>query len=154
MDDSSQATTAAEAAGCVRETAIERGRWDRIRTDWISPAVTLAGIADKHDVSAEDILHHAKKSKWPPRPEGIDALILIRRLLGVLERQIEHLKEMTMTASGEKEAAVLGRLTQNLGKLIDLQKDAARGPEQETETAEMLDLRNKLAERINALTKR
>lgn len=116
--------------------------------------MTLAGIATRHGKAAEDILLHAQKNKWPSRPEGIDRLILIRRLLALLERQIEHLGKMTKTESGEKEAATLGRLTQNLGRLIALTRAEAQGPEDQVETAEMREIRNKLAERINALTKR
>lgn len=131
-----------------------KGFWDRVRRDWDNPWLTTAKVARRNEVPQEDLLAHAVANKWPPRPSSLDLQILIRQLLAVLELQIEHLEKVEMTKNGEKEAEVLGKLTANLGKLIDLAKVEARGPAGETETAEMRDIRERLAARINALTKK
>lgn len=130
-----------------------KGFWDRVRRDWDNQWLTTAKVARRNEVPLEDMLVHAAANKWEPRPTSLDLQILVRQILGVLEVQIEHLEKTEMTASGEKEAAVLGKLTGHLDKLINLVKAEAHGSESEVETAEMREIRNKLAERINALTK-
>lgn len=127
--------------------------WPGARGAWEARAGTRYGIARRFATTVAEVDARAAKSKWSERAESVDRLMLIDRLLGVLELQIEHLEKAEMTTNGEKEAAVLGRLTASLGKLITLANAEARGTEAEVETAEMREIRNKLAERINALTK-
>lgn len=52
-----------------------------------------------------------------------------------------------------KEVTVLGNLARNLDKLIALEKADATGRSSAPETAEMREIREKLAKRIDELTK-
>lgn len=130
--------------------------WAEVRGDYEAANSSKYTIARRHGTTVAEIDARAEANKWSDakRTESTDRIILISRLLGVLELQIEHLEKAEMTTNGEKEAAVLGKLTENLGKLINMANAEARGTATETETAEMREIRNKLAERINALTKK
>ena len=77
----------------------------------------------------------------PDRPD------LIRRLFQVLEKQITRL-ETDMANPGDKEVALLGTITRNLEKLIDLdQKESGRKPDRRR-SKNFDDLRQKLTARI------
>ncbi len=76
---------------------------------------------------------------------------LIRRLFKVLEGQITQLETNNMAQSGDKEVALLGVITRNLDKLIDLdQKENTRKPNKKRRR-EFDDLRKKLSDRIEHL---
>jgi len=77
---------------------------------------------------------------------------LIARLLGALEQQITLLEEK-MADPGEKEVALLGTITRNLEKLIDLdQEEKSRQPDKKR-SRELDQLRQKLTDRIEYLRK-
>ncbi len=77
-------------------------------------------------------------------------MILIRRLFKLLEGQITNL-ENNMASSGDKEVALLGTITRNLEKLMDLdQKERTRKPNKKR-TRELDELRQKLSDRIEHL---
>ncbi len=81
----------------------------------------------------------------------IDRSKLIKRLFKVLEGQITQLENNNMAGSGEKEVALLGLITRNLDKLIDLdQKEGANKPSKKRRS-EFDELRKKLSERIEHL---
>jgi len=81
----------------------------------------------------------------------LDRSKLIRRLFKVLEKQITQLEANNMANSGDKEVALLGVITRNLDKLIDLdQKETARRPNKRR-TREFNELRQKLSDRIEQL---
>ncbi len=82
------------------------------------------------------------------RTDDTDRDILIGLMLGVLERQITHLENVEMTATGDKEVVVLGKLASTLEKLIDIE-DRAKAPAGQGE--DMQALRTKLARRIENL---
>ncbi|MCF6344746.1 MAG: hypothetical protein L3J15_08785 [Devosiaceae bacterium] len=76
--------------------------------------------------------------------------ILIKRLFCVLEQQIVLL-EKDMANHGNKEVTLLGTITRNLEKLIDLdQKERERKPDKKR-TRELNELRQKLSDRIEHL---
>jgi hypothetical protein len=82
----------------------------------------------------------------------LDRPELIRRLFHVLEKQITQL-ETDMANPGDKEVAVLGTITRNLEKLIDIdQKESGRKPDRRR-TRNLDNLRQKLTERIEQLQK-
>jgi hypothetical protein len=54
----------------------------------------------------------------------------------------------------DKETVLLGNISRNLDKLIELDRAQAPGRENKAETAEMQDMRRQLAGRIDALVKR
>jgi len=81
----------------------------------------------------------------------LDRARLIRRLFKVLESQITLL-ENNMSESGDKEVALLGVITRNLDKLIDLdQKERANKPSKKR-TKDLDDIKKKLSDRIEHLS--
>ena len=76
--------------------------------------------------------------------------LLIERLFCVLEQQIALL-ENDMANHGNKEVTLLGTITRNLEKLIDLdQKERERKPNKKR-SRELNELRQKLSDRIEHL---
>jgi hypothetical protein len=132
--------------------ALRAGGWDAVRKDFESDGLTDAGLCRKHNVDHDELWQHARKNKWRTehRENGLDRIILIRLLFGLLERHIQKLEKVEMTEVSEKEAAVLGKLVSTMDKLIEIEGRTGRttGPR---ETREMQDLRNKLARRIDRL---
>lgn len=129
--------------------------WDAARRLFEAAACTRAGVARRFGIPYSDLLARARANKWSEerRNSSTDRLILADRLLGLIELHIDAMEKRDMTASGEKEAAVLGKLTDCLGKLIGFAKTEALDPTAQLETAEMRDIRQQLAKRIDALTK-
>lgn len=129
--------------------------WAAARSDWEIANGSRYTIARRHRVTLAELSARAKANKWSDAKwtASTDRIILIERLLGVLERQVEHMETKEMTPTGEKEAAVLGKITATLGTLIKLANAEAHGTTSMLETAEMRDIRQKLAKRINELTK-
>jgi len=81
----------------------------------------------------------------------LDRARLIRRLFKVLEGQITLL-ENNMSDAGDKEVALLGVITRNLDKLIDLdQKERANKPSKKR-TKDLDDIKKKLSDRIEHLS--
>jgi hypothetical protein len=135
-----------------QNTKIDRSKWDAVRADFESEELTEAGICSKYGVRRDELWRRARTNRWRTvhREGGLDRLILIRQLFGVLERHIRKLEETEMTEVGEKETTVLGKLVSTMDKLIEIEGRAGRGNGPE-ETREMEDIRNKLARRIDRL---
>lgn len=128
--------------------------WRAIRSDYESATLTLNTICQNHALSLRELLARAKTSGW--RRDGADAIdrrILINKLLGLLERQIEQLDVSTVTPTSDKDVAVLNKLAASLEKLIAMEKAETSGTRADEETDEVRDIRIKLAKRIDALTK-
>lgn len=81
-----------------------------------------------------------------------DRPALISRLFKVLEKQIQLLEE-NMASPGDKEVALLGTITRNLEKLIDLDRKEGDGKTDKRRSREIDDLRQKLVARIDQLRK-
>ncbi len=79
-----------------------------------------------------------------------DRLALIRRLFYVLEKQITLL-EKDMGKHGSKEITLLGTITRNLEKLIDLDKKEQNRKADKKRSRELDELRQKLTDRIKQL---
>lgn len=128
--------------------------WVPIRADYEAGALTRNAICRKYGIDLPRLLERATTSKWVRADSDVlDRRILINQLLALLELQINQL-EITMTNAGEKEVAVLAKLSAGLEKLIAMDKaEAASRTTEQTETREIQDIRIKLAKRIDALTK-
>ncbi len=126
--------------------------WSAVRQDYESDTMTAVGICLKYGIGHDVLATQARRSKWygEHRSGGLDRSILVRQLLGVLEKQIKHLQGAEMTTTGEKEAAVLGKLTATLDKLFDLDGKAATNRPGTAHTKEMQELRAKLIKRLEA----
>jgi hypothetical protein len=126
--------------------------WDLVAIDYFYPHRTIAALCKKHGITRGELMLRAARHKWKTlRADDTDRLILIWMLFGVMERQIGNLEETEMTQSGEKEAAVLGKLATTLEKLIDIE-DKSKAPAGTGEN--MQELRNKLAQRIDNLKRK
>jgi len=136
------------AAGALSRGADEPN-WDLVQIDYRMARLTIAAICRKHKINRGDLLLRALRHKWPTLRTGdTDREILIGMMLGVLEIQITHLETVDMTASGDKEVVVLGKLASTLEKLIDIE-DRSKAPAGTGE--DMQALRTKLARRIDSL---
>jgi hypothetical protein len=132
-----------------------RVNWDLVRIDLEGRGITRAAICRKHGITRAELAAKAKASKWATAGDNeTDRIILIGMMLGVLEAQIGNLETTEMTASGDKEVVVLGKLATTLEKLIDIEDKGKAPTEQSGHGENMKDLRNKLARRIDQLKRR
>ena len=132
--------------------------WAAIRADYESREMTRTAICRKHAITMTALRERARGTRWEIADyTSIDRRILVDRVMALLERQIER-AEIAMDRDEDrqmdKEAALLGNIARNLEKLIDLDRAQTTGREVKAETAEMQDMRRKLAGRIDALVKR
>lgn len=130
--------------------------WITIRAEYESDDDTIIAISERHNVPTSTIYSRASREMWPRRrAHTTRRSVLIGRMFALLEQQIQRL-EIDMAKrehpeGSDKEVAVLGNLTRNLEKLIELDiKDKAGRPKPADKT-EMEALRKKLATRIEQL---
>lgn len=127
--------------------------WDGVRSDYESKNGTILQICERYGISYGLFRGESLRGGWVRRNRRrVDRSALIDALYRELERLIMKLGSRT-SPPNEKEVTLLGNLARNLDKLIDLEKSDASGKAGTPETAEMREIRRKLAERINALTK-
>lgn len=127
--------------------------WENVRSDYESKNGTILQICERHGITYGRFRGAFLRGQWSRRNRRqVDRSALIEELYRALERQIMRLGSRTRPTD-ITEVTLLGNLARNLDKLIDLEKADAAGRSGAPETAEMLDIRKKLAERINALTK-
>jgi hypothetical protein len=132
--------------------------WIAIRADYESHEMTRAAICRRHGITMAALRERTRFARWGEADyAAIDRRILVDRTMALLERHIEHLETLMEKEEGremDRETVLLGNISRNLDKLIDLDRAQAPGRESKAETAEMRDLRQKLADRIDALVKR
>ncbi len=128
--------------------------WGGVRSDYESKNGTITQICGRYGITYGQFRGAFLREKWSRRNRRqVDRSALIEALYRELERLIMRLGSRTRPPDN-KEVTLLGNLARNLDKLIDLDRADAAGKSGTSETAEMRDIREKLAERINALTKR
>jgi hypothetical protein len=137
----------------ARSVPTERARFADVRADFESDTLTDHAICEKHGLPHDRLWMLARSNNWKTghRGNGLDRTILIRMLLGVLERQIGKVEKADMTELNEKETTVLGKLVSTLENLIEIEGRNNPAGSQQEETREMRELRNKLAKRIDRL---
>jgi len=122
----------------------------------------LKPVAIKNGVSVQKISAHARKEKWPRRsskksvrgttPQTTDQLM--RRLAGLVERQVAEIETRLTEASEardhERDARTLSNLTRTLDKLVELRRDAEE--EAEIKKRQARDLEMSKGEGSNADT--
>lgn len=135
-----------------------RPNWAAIRADYLSHEMTRAAICRKHRITMATLRKRTSRVRWGEGDyDAIDRRILVDRTMALLEQQIEHLETTMKQGKGramDKETVLLGNISRNLDKLIELDRAQAPGRENKAETAEMQDMRKKLAQRIDVLVKR
>lgn len=128
--------------------------WASVRADYEAGLMTCNGIAHRYKLRRGQLDDRARANKWirPGSREGLDRQLLIARLLGLVERQIELL-ETEMEKGNRAESKVLSDLVRGLDKLIALERAEAGNIGTIRNRGEASDMRRKLEERINAITK-
>lgn len=128
--------------------------WEAVRLDYEAGLLTRNGIAHRYQLRSGQLEKHARANKWlrPGSPEDIDRRILIARVQGLLERQMEIL-ETEMDNGNRAESKVLSDLVRDLDKLITIERAEARHDGPVRNRGEISELRKKLEARIDAITK-
>ena len=107
----------------------------------------MSDILAEYDIISDDLYARIETEDWRRRtkPHSPTRQTLIVKLFRILERKIEQV-EMTMDQPLDKEVAILGNLTRNLEKLIelDLMEKSRRGTG--TKRADMDAMRDKLVQ--------
>lgn len=128
--------------------------WDEVRRDYEGGQLTCNGIAHRYKLKRDQLDKRAKANKWlrPGSDEDIDRRLLIKKALGLLERQMDVL-EMGMRNGNAAESKVLSDLIRDIDKLIAIERIEARQESPLKNRGEISELRRKLEARINAITK-
>lgn len=128
--------------------------WEAVRLDYESGHMTRNGIAHRYRLRRGQLEGRARANKWlrPDGAENIDRRILIARVQGLLERQMDIL-EAEMDKGTRAESKVLSDLVRDLDKLIAIERAEARHDAPVRDRGEISDLRRKLEARIDAITK-
>lgn len=126
--------------------------WPAIRADYENESITIDQIVRTYNVSKPTLYKYIEAKNWPKRrpDRPVSRRTLINRMLKMLDFQTIQMEER-MTGSDEKEVSLLGNMARTLEKLIDIdRKDAERQPSVKR-SREMIELRQKLAARIDQL---
>jgi hypothetical protein len=128
--------------------------WEAVRVEYENSPDTVEQIAARFGVTRSALSWRAKTLFWAKRyrGRGMSRTQVIDRLFRLLERQIIQL-ESNMKDTGEKEVAVLGRLTATLEKLIEIDKaeNEKKSGASPSQHQDMEELRNKIALRLAQL---
>lgn len=128
--------------------------WVAIRAEFEDGGINIIDLAAAHGISRRRLCYRADAEGWMRRSARRPATrsVLIGRLYRVLERQIAQL-ETNMTDANDKEATLLGSLTRNLERLIELDLKEKGQNSTAPKRADIQTLRKKLADRIEHLRK-
>jgi hypothetical protein len=131
--------------------------WTAIKADYDNGALSVVSILKNHNITRIGLEHVAQREGWKRRtpPKGVGRASLISRLFKVLEQQIvlleTNMRENDMAAPGDKEVVLLGNLTRNLEKLLDLEQKEKGRTVNKTRQTNIDALRTKVAKRIEQL---
>jgi hypothetical protein len=125
--------------------------WVAVRIAYEAREETEVQIRERFGLTEGKLRRRREKEHWIKRSARTVARgTLVMAMMRVLARQITIL-EKQMTGTIDKEATLLGTMAKTLEKLMELEKaDAAQRPAQK----DLTDLRNKVAKRIEQLTRR
>lgn len=127
--------------------------WEAVRQDYADRHFPVAAICEKHGISGTQLQAQRRMGGWPMRYNLTQRgrTQLVKRMYALLDKQMQEL-EHSMTATGDKEVALLGNLAKTLEKLIDLDaKRPKREPARKSPNPEMVEMRETLATRLNSL---
>lgn len=125
--------------------------WVAVRIAYEAREETEAEIRQRFGITENRLRRRREKELWIKRSaRRVERGTLVMAMMRLLARQIVLL-EKQMTGPIDKEAALLGTMAKTLEKLMELEKaDAAQRPSQK----DLTDLRNKVAKRIEQLSRR
>lgn len=143
-------------ARCVRGTGVlgeDRIDWERVRLQVKAGEMTRQRICAEHGITMQRLARRIKEMKWDVDQDATDhdRKILVGWLYQVFEKQVIHLFEADMSASGERESMLLGRLALNLDRMIALDIRVTGKKPTARQTKEMTALRAKIAKRLDEL---
>ncbi len=124
--------------------------WQAVHADYLANTLTVRQLLQKHGLTQGEFNHARSELNWTRRylPQ-VNRRQIIKRLFRLVDRMLTKL-ENEMTNAGEKEVAVLGRLIQSVGKLIEMET-ATASADNPREAREMHGIRSKLIARIAEL---
>lgn len=128
-------------------------RWDVVRLQVKAGEKTRNRICHEHGITPQRLARRIKECKWDVEEDATsqDRRILVGELLLATEKQVLHLLDAEMSETGERESALLGRLTTTLDRLIALDTRVSGGPATARRSKEMTELRTRIAKRLDEL---
>ena len=125
--------------------------WVAVRIAYEAREETEVAIRKRFGITENRLRRRREKELWIKRSaRRVERGTLVMAMMRLLARQIVIL-EKQMNGPIDKEAALLGTMAKTLEKLMELEKaDAAQRPAQK----DLTDLRNKVAKRIEQLSRR
>jgi hypothetical protein len=147
------------------EAASGAADWATIRLAYEDDlGTTLEGICTRHGIGKRALRERIEQEGWTPRrprsehrnPTHVvraSPARLISRMFGALERQVLRMEESGMPPT-DKEVVLLGSMSRTLGKLMDIDQGRRKeGRAKAAPSADLLELRKKIAERIDQLNR-
>jgi hypothetical protein len=127
--------------------------WERVRLQVKVGEMTRHRICHEHKITMQRLARRIRENKWDVDEDATDhdRRIMVGELLLAAEKQILHLLEVQMSETGERESALLGRLTTTLDRLIALDIKVTGKKPTARQSKEMTELRAKIAKRLDEL---
>lgn len=125
--------------------------WTLIQQEVRAATETRLSICSRHRISLEQLVEHIRTHKWsvPEDRAAEDRALLVRKLMVGLEQQMEGLTN-AMGGTGDK-VATLQKLTTTLDKLLEIERSLSGNRPPRRQSREMLELRAKIAKRLDEL---
>ena len=126
--------------------------WLAVRADYEARSKKVTDILQEYGIISDDLYARIECEDWRRRTKthAPTRHTLILKLFRILERKIEQV-ETTMDQPLDKEVAILGNLTRNLEKLIELDDVEKSRRGHRTKRADIDAMREKLVRRIEQL---
>ncbi len=127
--------------------------WAEVRAAYEAGDESKNAICARYGVTLADLNTRARRNKWESelRKPVLERDLVIEKLFYAFERLLIHIGEKTLSEDGEKEAAVLHRLTLTMDKLMTI--DGRHTGKQPTarQSREMIELRARISKRLDEL---
>ena len=119
--------------------------WEEVRRDYELGRLTRNGIAHRYRLRRGQLDARARTHKWvrPGSKQALDRQLLIARLLGLVERQMDLVEE-EMEKGTRMDSKVLTDLVRDLDKLITMERAEGNTEGMITDPGEASELRRKL----------
>jgi len=128
--------------------------WAAIQSAYEAGQISVGAICQKHAMSKTVLYAAVHEGGWIMRTAGapVQRQALITRLFKVLDRQINQM-ETTMTKTGDREVSLLGNLAKTLEKLIEIEDRERKVRKTPQNSREMAELRSRITQRIDRISK-
>ena len=138
----------------VEEAQRQQVDWAAVRRAYETNDGTIKQICTRFRITKGAFENRYRRERWLSRqamardPKGKT----LAQLFGLLDRQVCKLANEAGATLGDKEAQQLSELIKNYDKLAVIER--AAGKVEHSENKDMLDLRDKLAKRIDQFKRR